>query len=195
MWPLTVDHYLRMIEAGILTEKDRVLLWKGQLVERMTEDRPHTVAMLCLHDALRRVVPAGNYVEPGQPMLLLRRDDTIPEPDLKVVRGRIRDYSRAPTSRDVPLVVEVDDSSLPFDRGEVLELYAAEAIPAYWIANIPDRQIEVYTQPIEAAGPVPAGYGLGTIFRPGDEVPVVLDGVAVGRITVAEIFPETEPKP
>ena len=89
-------------------------------------------------------------------------------------------------------MIEVADSSLPDDRNEVLELFGAESIPVYWVANIPDRRIEVYTEP---TGPTaPAGYGVCTIFRPGDEVPVVLDGIEVGRIAVDEIFPEQEPR-
>lgn len=192
-WRLTVDRYLRMIETGILTAKDRVYLWKGQLVEKMTKGRPHVVTALRLHQALTRVVPAGWYVEYEAPTALTQRNDTIPEPDLKVVRGRMEDYLSAPTTRDVPLVVEVADSSLPDDRREVLELYGAESTPIYWVANIPDRQVEVYTRP---SGPgTLAGYGVCTIFRPGDEVPVVLDGVEVGRIAVDEVFPEPEPAP
>jgi hypothetical protein len=190
-WRLTVDRFLRMAEAGIVTEKDRVLLWKGQLVEKMTKGRPHVVAALRLHQALLRVVPAGWYVEHETPTALIQRNDTLPEADLKVVRGRVEDYSRTPTTREVPLLIEVSDSSLPDDRREVLELFGAESIPVYWVANIPDRWIEVYTEP---SGPaVPMGYGVCTIFRPGHEVPVVLDGTEVGRIAVSEIFPAREP--
>src|SRR5512135_773649 len=140
-WPLTVDRYLRMIEVGILTPKDRVWLWKGRLVEKMTKGRPHTVAMTRLHHALIPLAAGTGYVEQEAPMRLLHRNDTLPEPDLKVVRGRPEDYAATPTARDVPLVIEVADSSLADDRGEVLELYAAEAIPVYWIANAVDRQI------------------------------------------------------
>jgi hypothetical protein len=190
-WRLTVDRYVRMAEAGILTKKDRVRLWKGQLVEKMTKGRPHVVTESQLIRVLPRVVPDGWYVEHEAPMALTQRNDTLPEPDFKVVRGRMEDYPTTPTTRDVPLVIEVADSSLPDDRGEVLELYAAESIPVYGIVNIPDRQIEVYTEP---SGPsVPAGYGVCTIFRPGDAVPVVLDGIEVGRIPVDAIFPEQEP--
>jgi hypothetical protein len=180
-WRLTVDRYLRMIEASILTEKDRVYLWKGQLVAKMTKGRPHTVAVLRLTDALKRVVPEGWYVEPEQPMVL-------PEPDLKVVRGRMEDYTLPPSARDVPLVIEVADSTLAEDRGEVLETYAAQAISLYWVVNIPDRQIEVYSGPIGSGSP--ARYGSRTVYRPGDEVPVVLDGQAIGRIALAEVFQE-----
>jgi hypothetical protein len=191
-WRLTVDRYTRMAEAGILTEKDRVILWKGQIVEKMTKGRPHVVTESRLNRALLRVVPAGWYVEHEAPMSLTQRNDTLPEPDFKVVRGRMEDYSKTPTTRDVPLVIEVADSSLPDDRTEVLDLYGAESIPIYWIANIPDRWIEVYTLPTGQAAP--AGYGACAIFHPGDEVPVVLDGVEVGRIAMVEIFPEQEPR-
>src|SRR4051794_26882239 len=106
-WRLTVDRFLRMGEAGILTEKDRVILWKGQLVEKMTKGRPHVVTELRLHRALTRVVPAGWYVEHETPTVLTQRNDTLPEPDFKVVRGRMEDYPTTPTARDVPLVIEV----------------------------------------------------------------------------------------
>jgi hypothetical protein len=180
-WRLTVDRYGRMIEAGILSEKDRVYLWKGQLVAKMTKGRPRTVTVLRLTDALKRVVPDGWYVEPEQAMVL--DDASMPEPDLKVVRGRMEDYTRPPSARDVPLVIEVADSTLADDRGEILEAYAAEAIPSYWIANIPDRQIEVYPG-LTGAGS-PARYASRAVYRPGDEVDIVLDG----RIAVAEVFP------
>lgn len=191
-WPLTVDRYLRMIEAGILTHKDRVWLWKGRLVEKMTKGRPHTVAMTRLHHALIPLAAgAGDVVEQEAPMRLLHRDDTLPEPDLKVVRGRPEDYAATPTARDVPLVIEVADSSLADDRGEVLELYAAEAIPVYWIANSVDRQIEVFTGPTGPSDVV--GYAGSAIYRPGARVPVVLDGVEVGQVDVGRIFPDNDP--
>jgi hypothetical protein len=190
-WPLTVDRYLRMIEVGILTHKDRVWLWKGRLVEKMTKGRPHTVAMTRLHHALIPLVAGTGDVEQEAPMRLLHRDDTLPEPDLKVIRGRLEDYATTPTTRDVFLVIEVADSSLADDQGEILELYAAEAIPVYWIANTVDRQIEVFTGP---TGPGDtAGYAVSKIYRPGERVPVVLDGVEVGQIDVGEIFPDNDP--
>lgn len=185
-WRLTVGRYLRMIETGILTEKDRVFLWRGQLVSKMTKGRPHTVTVLRLTDALKRVVPAGWYVEPEQPMIL--GDESLPEPDLKVVRGRMEDYAAPPSSRDVPLVIEVADSTLAEDRGEALNSYAAEAIPSYWVVNVPDRQIEVYSVPTGSGAP--ARYARSAVYGIGDDVPITLDGRDVGRVGVAEIFPE-----
>jgi hypothetical protein len=190
-WPLTVDRYERMVEAGILNAKDRVFLWKGQLVEKMTKGRPHTVALMRLYDALMPLVAGLGYPEFEAPIKLLQCGYSMPEPDLKVVRGRLEDYATTPTTRDVFLVIEVADSSLSYDRGEVLEQYAAEAIPVYWIANTVDRQVEVFTGP---TGPGDAaGFAVSKIYRPGERVPVVLDGVEVGQIDVGEIFSDNDP--
>ena len=96
-----------MIKLGILTEQDRVFLWKGQLLEKMTKERPHTVTVMRLCKALEQIVAAHScYVEQEHAVMLVNRKDTVPEPDVKVVRGRMEDYADIPTSRDVPLVVE-----------------------------------------------------------------------------------------
>jgi hypothetical protein len=53
--------------------------------------------------------------------------------------------------------------------------------------NLPDRQIEVYTQP--SGGAVAPAYGQQTTYHLGDQVPLVLDGVTVGMIEVQDILP------
>ena len=183
---LTIDRYYQMIEAGIFSAHDAVFLWKGRLVEKMTIGRPHTIALIRLFRLLNRLVPEGCYLEQGQPMIL--GDDAVPEPDLKVVRGALEDYPhRPPGSRDVPFVVEIAETSLAVDSGAVLETYARERIPAYWIVNLPKRRIDVYSEP---TGPADRPtYRLRHHFGPGEEVPVVLDGVEVGRVAVNDVLP------
>ncbi len=53
----------------------------------------------------------------------------------------------------------------------------------YWIVNLVDRQVEVYTDP------GPSGYGSDPILKPGQDVTVVVAGNALGRIAVADILP------
>src|SRR5207249_4276887 len=66
------------------------------------------------------------------------------------------------------------------DRGRKKRLYAAAKIPVYWIVNLVDRQVEVYTQP---SGPCDnPDYLQCHIYGINDEVPLVLDGREVGRI-------------
>ncbi len=107
----------------------------------------------------------------------------MPEPDISVVRGRSRDYTEQPAGSDVALVVEVADKSLTFDRTEKLNSYASGGIGVYWIVNLVDRQVEVYSNP------GPDGYRTREVFAPGANVPVVVDGTLLGQIAVVDILP------
>jgi hypothetical protein len=64
---------------------------------------------------------------------------------------------------------------------------AQAGIPVYWIVNLQDGQIEVYTDPDPAA--TPPAYGNRTDYRPGQGVPVVLDAVTVAHIPAADLHP------
>ena len=64
---------------------------------------------------------------------------------------RLRDgYHRAhPTPTDVFLIVKVSDSSLRRDREAKLPHYAAAGIPEVWIANVPARHVEAFSDPVD----------------------------------------------
>lgn len=181
LYRLTLDQYEAMVASGAFTAKDRFHLINGFLVAKMTQNDPHSTADELCGEALFRVIPAGWHVRASKPVRL--PPDSKPEPDRCVVRGAIRDYSnRSPGSADVGLIVEVSDSSLVEDR-KVAQVYAASGIPMYWILNLVERQVEVSTDPS------PVGYQLRRFYIDGQDVPVVLDGVEVGRINVADLLP------
>jgi len=183
---ISTERYLKMIEVGVFEDGDRLFLWHGRLVEKMTKGRPHSFAALKLDDLLGRIISVDLHLELEQPMVL--SDDTMPEPDLMVIRGPLDDYrNRMPTPRDIPLIVEVADSSVGQDRGPKLLDSASAEIPVYWLVNIPKRRIEVYSQP---SGPAEVpGYADHVEYEVGSEVPVILDGREVGRIVVGQIIP------
>lgn len=77
------------------------------------------------------------------------------------------------------------------DRGIKKRTYAAARIPTYWIINLVDRCVEVYTEPTGPATkehPLP-DYRKVRRFGPGDSVPVILGGREVGRVAVDELLP------
>lgn len=189
--PLRIDCDLfgRIIEAGVFGDKPRVFLWKGQIVEsvgRTPKGRRHTFAINALGGFLRKVTPPGWFVEQGQPLEI--GNDCLRDVDLKVVRGEMRDYrEQIPRVQDVPLVAEISDSDLDFDRGELLQSYAVAFVPLYWLVNARDRVVEVYTKP---GGPAEGPrFESCRVFRPGEDVPVVLDGREVGRVAVSDVLP------
>jgi Uma2 family endonuclease len=115
-------------------------------------------------------------------------NDSEPEPDLVVARGNPRSYLRRhPQPGDIGLVVEVAESTLAGDRVDKTRIYARALLPIYWIVNLVDFQIEVYTSPSgPTATPV---YAQRQDFRRGDNVPFILDGVCVTTIPVDELLP------
>jgi Uma2 family endonuclease len=85
------------------------------------------------------------------------------------------------------LVVGVADSSLAHDRFHKGPIYAAAAIPVYWIINLVDQRVEVYTDP---TGPDSAPvYRIRRDYRRGDLVPLVIDGQDLGSIPAQELLP------
>src|SRR5262249_38327507 len=66
-------------------------------------------------------------------------------PDIAVVPGSVLDYDDHPTT--ATLIVEVADSTLAFDKGRKLRLYAAANIPEYWIVDLNKRRLLVFRRP------------------------------------------------
>jgi len=181
----SVARYQRMIESGILTSEDKVELLENWVVLKMPRNPPHDGTIQVVDEVLGAFIPAGWRL---RNQLTVELADSQPEPDFAVVRGNARTYlTRHPTAADTGLIIEVANSSLLRDQRDKTRIYARAGIPAYWIINLVDRRIEVYTQP---SGPtaVPA-YGAFQTFQPGDSVPLVLDGATVGSVPAAELLP------
>ena len=185
IWRFSVDQYHAMIQAGILTEDDPVELLEGWLITKMSKNPRHTFATQLTRDTVASLLPLGWYVNVQEP---ITTGDSEPEPDVVVVRGDRRQYlDRHPGPQDVALVVEVADSSLQRDRSLKKRLYAAAGISGYWIVNLIDRQIEVYTEP---SGPTEQpDYRQQQIYGPTDTVPVVVEDHEIGRLSVQDVLP------
>ena len=181
---LSVYQYERMGEAGILTEDDRVELLDGFLIQKMTKNEPHSAACTETRLAIEKLIPPGWYLRLESPLRVSEYDE--PEPDLAIVRGSSRQYvrlGRPPEPSEVALVIEVADASLGRDRGEKQRAYAQGRIPIYWIVNLVDRRLEVYTKPQDL------GYADCQVLGPDEAVSVVIDQNALGSISVAELLP------
>jgi len=182
LYLLTVWQFDQMIEDGLIAEDDPVELIEGLLVTKMSRKRPHSVAGKKGLRVLSRIIPGGWHVAKEDP--IVASDWSKPEPDLAIVRGLGEDHlERDVMAADVPLVIEIAESGLSLDRTDQARVYSLSGIPAYWIVNLVDLQVEVYTDPS------PGGYQSSQVLTPGQHVPVVIDGSEVNRIAVADILP------
>jgi Uma2 family endonuclease len=182
---LSVEQYHAMIRFGILTEDDPVELLEGCLVLKMGINPKHWYATGQLRDWLIGLGLTNYFVHSQEPIVT---DDSEPEPDVAVVRGKRLDYfDVSPSTRGIALVVEVSDSTLLHDRTVKKRIYARAGIPIYWIVNLIDQQIEVYTQPTVANENW--DYASPEIVGRESEVRVVLDGREAGRLPVQKLMP------
>jgi Uma2 family endonuclease len=188
LYRLTARDYFQMVEADIIPPGRRVGLWEGVLFEKMAKKPPHSVSAGMVGSALSRALPPGWCVWAENPILV--NDFTAPLPDVTVVRGTYLDYYRrrsVPGAGDIGLVVEVADSSLRKNLDASLQTYARAGLPTYWVVNLVDQRVDVFSQPDTQAEP--ALYTSSQRFGLDDEVPLTLDGREVTRIPVRELLP------
>jgi Uma2 family endonuclease len=181
----SVSRYQRMIEVGVLTPEDKVELLENYVVLKQARNPLHDGTSQLIGKRLPRWIPSGWDLRTQLTVVL---PDSQPEPDCAVARGDERTYlTRHPLATDVGLIIEVAESSLLRDQRDKTRIYARAGIPVYWIVNLVDQRVEVYAQP---SGPtdVPA-YGSFQTYRPGDAVPLVLDGAVVATVPAADLLP------
>jgi Uma2 family endonuclease len=196
----TTTEFDRMVRAGIIEEGSRTYLWEGEVYEPMTINPAHRNAVGNLSDLLRARLPRADWtIEQDAPVDL--EDGTKPQPDVMVIAGpRSRYRGRKIKPADMALLVEVSDTTYDRDRGPRWLKNAQTGIPVYWIVNIPERKVEVYTNPETGPDGSPryrdrAEFGLGAV------VPLVLsregvvaayEGVRVDDILVDSLEPPDE---
>ena len=181
---LSVEQYHSMIQSGILTEDDSVELLEGWLILKMPKNPAHSAVTRLIRQALGKAIPDGWYVDTQEPVTTI---DSEPEPDVFIMRGDIRSYlERHPGPEDLALVVEVAGATLQRDRALKKRIYANAGIPVYWIVNLANYQIEVYTHP---TGPKEQpDYLDQKIYGLRDEIPLMLDEHQV-TLKAQNLFP------
>lgn len=181
----TVAQYQKMISEGIISENARVELLDGRVVNKMARNTPHDVTLFVTQEELRAICSPDWLVRCQLGVVIGKFSQ--PEPDLSVVRAPIKRYVKQhPGPKDTGMLVEVADSSLLIDRDDKGPIYAGGRIPWYWIVNVPDKIVEVYSDPKGGATPRYRGrqdYPIGT------KAPVVLDGETLGHVEVSKLFP------
>jgi Uma2 family endonuclease len=145
---LTVHDYHRLGEAGVLGEDDRVELLEGQLVEMSAIGPRHALAVDALTELL--VIGAAGHAAVRVQNPIVLDDLSEPQPDFTLVHRPWEGYPNAhPRPPDVYLLIEVADSSLDFDLGAKLELYARAGIREFWVVDLTSNQVLVHRNPSE----------------------------------------------
>lgn len=170
---LDVGAFYKMAEAGILTPNDRVELIGGEIFDMTPIGSAHAGKTNRLNRLFARAAADGLALVSIQSPLRLDAYNE-PEPDLMLLRPRKDDYQDShPGGGDVLLLVELSESSLAYDRGTKLALYAKFGVPEVWIVDLLGAAIEVYGEPAGDA------YARKERLTSGLLVPVLAPGVTI----------------
>ncbi|MGB8688807.1 MAG: Uma2 family endonuclease, partial [Microcoleus sp.] len=94
---------------------------------------------------------------------------------------------RHPGAEDIAIVIEVSDTTLQRDRTVKKRIYARAGIAIYWIVNLVEEQVEVYSQPlVEVEQP---DYSQRLDFGRSAVVPIMIEGIENCAIAVNSLLP------
>lgn len=147
----TVEEYHRLADAGILGPDSRTELIHGEIVHMPPIGSEHAGSVNRLTEDLVLAFAGKAIVSVQNPVRI--RPHSEPQPDFLLLRTRVDGYgSSLPEPESVLLAIEISDSSLSYDRGTKLPLYAQAGIPEVWIVDLRGEQVEIHRNP------GPAGY-------------------------------------
>jgi Uma2 family endonuclease len=179
----TVRQYDRMTREGAFDDA-KVELLDGVIYDKMPHNAPHDHAVSQLQLALILTFQGAMVVRTQSSVTF---PTSVPEPDIAILPGPASLYAEIrPDFRDLAVVIEVADTTLARDRGLKLKLYARAKVPVYWIVNLVDGVVEVYTDP--RGGKTPT-YRSRTDYKSSEAVPVTIGKKTVGSIPVRELLP------
>jgi len=181
-YKLSIEDYRKLGEVGILSADSRVELIEGEIIQMAPIGVSHLWAVTRLTRFLMQAVGTRAEVSPQNAIVL--PPDSVPQPDFTLLRVPVPGKAlRVPLPEDVILVVEVSDTTLRYDRGTKLRLYAQAGIAQYWIVDANKQRIENYGDPADGT------YRKKSMHERGDTVAIAqLPGAIVA---VSDVFPDS----
>lgn len=174
----SLERYHAMINTGVFDEDDRFELLFGKIVPMSPIGRFHATCLRKINRYFIKFLGDDYECSPEQPITLSNNSE--PEPDYTIARLKENNYLGGhPKSEDILLVVEISDQTLNKDRTVKSTIYAQATLPEYWIINLIERQLEVYTDPEQAA------YLRVAVFKEGEQ----FEHRLLGTVAVSDLLP------
>lgn len=138
----TFDDVVRMVEAGILGEKERVELIGGELVVMSPKGLRHEGVKIRLQRHFNKNAP--DTMEVAQETTYRLSPTYYVEPDFVVYPyGGLRTLD----GTTALLAVEVADSSIAYDLDHKAKIYALFGVREYWVINAHRQTTTVHLDP------------------------------------------------
>lgn len=147
-YKLTVEDYHKLGDLGVFAPDSRIELIDGDLMVMAPIGGPHIGIVNRLTKLLVFAVGDRGVVSCQNSITLPPHSE--PEPDFSVLRpGADGMRASVPKADEVFWVIEVSDTTLAYDRGIKLGVYARAGIREVWIANVDRQVIEIYRDPLD----------------------------------------------
>ncbi|WKN40792.1 Uma2 family endonuclease [Tunicatimonas pelagia] len=176
----TITEVEKMYQHEILSHDERIELIDGELYVMSPKNPPHFITQRNLFNFFFKHLAEKDYLVDREIPIDISRN-SMPEPDLIIAyqrEGLQRDeYVQVP---DVVLLVEVSDATLSRDLESKKELYARADIPVYWVINIPQQQVHIFSDLYKG------DYGTAVSYKKGPFQALPFDF----PITFDDIFPK-----
>lgn len=140
----TREEYYRLAEQGWFLNQ-RVELIDGEIIHLSPQSPHHSSGSDKIRALLQQIFGDAYWVRMHLP--LKHGNFSEPEPDVSVVRGTLEEHEDEHPTTAV-LVVEVSRTSLKYDKTTKPLLYAAMAIPEYWVLDLANRNLTVHRDPV-----------------------------------------------
>ena len=148
LYPLTVEAYHRMGEAGILEATPRTEFINARIMMMAPIGSEHADTVNRLARYFAKTLTDDITVSVQNPIYL--NESNEPEPDIALLRPRALPYRKShPRAEDVLLLIEVADTSLTYDRTVKIPLYAQHGIPECWLIDSKANRLEIFREPQE----------------------------------------------
>lgn len=153
-----------MGEAGLFSERARVELLDGEIINMSPIGRRHWQAQTNLTELLIEQSRRRYLVGPESPVEADEHSEL--EPDVIVAPRSCKTAKRLPYTHQAHLIIEISDSTLRYDRGRKLRKYASTGVPEYWIVNLQADVIEVHREPVGDSFSQVSTHALGEAISP-----------------------------
>jgi len=140
-YKFTAEEFVKIYEAGIFEDEDRIELVEGELIIMHAIGSRHAQTLSNLNAYFMEQAKRRFMLSPQNPVFI--EEHSLPQPDIVLTpwRNRRRDH---PTTEDVFLIAEISDSSLAYDRQRKMPLYARHGVQEFWLVNLVENVIESF---------------------------------------------------
>ena len=137
---LTTSEYFSIGELQNKTE-----LINGVIYDRVPPGPNHSYTVREL-SRLLIISVNGAIVSQEQPIQFL--PDNAPQPDVAILKNSENGYKDShPAAQDTLVIIEVSDSTLGYDTGDKMRLYASGNVPLYFVVDLNNKLILKHTNP------------------------------------------------